>query len=72
LEHLRTDDSLESLWLKFALESLAAGRLVEPETTDVRRRTAPERIWLDVAPWPRDETWYRIDAVSRAHRLAIV
>jgi hypothetical protein len=25
-----------------------------------------------VAPWPREDGWYRIAAVSRAHRLAIV
>jgi hypothetical protein len=72
LARLSIGGSLEWLWAQFALESLSAGRIVEPETSDVRRLTAPDRIWSGVAPWPREEGWYRIAAVSRAHRLAII
>jgi hypothetical protein len=68
----KREDSLEALWGQFALESLAAGRPVDPEVAEVRRLTAPDRAWRDVPPWPRDWLWFRVDALFRAHRLAIV
>ena len=65
------DASLEALWRRCALASLADGRLVEPATAEVRRLTAPDLVWSDVPPWPMEYWWDRISAVRTAHHLAI-
>jgi hypothetical protein len=66
------DGSLEALWRRCALASLADGRLVEPATADARRFTMPERAWSDVAPWPREYEWDRMAALRMAQYLAMV
>ncbi len=64
--------SLEVIWRKAALETVAGSLLIDPPASDLKRLTTPARSWLDIAPWPRNEAmWDRIGRLFDCHHLAI-
>jgi hypothetical protein len=64
--------SIEEIWRRAALETLASGRLIDPPVLDLKRLTTPARAWLEIAPWPRNEAmWHRIGRLFDCHHLAI-
>src|SRR5690349_12904480 len=64
--------SLDGLWRRAALATIATGQPVDPPVGELRRLAAPARAWDDLPGWPAEAIDDRVRRLRDTHRLAIV